>query len=121
MATRSTAARKKVARVLKTAAKKASPKKAATAVKTAAKKVVASAKKAAAKRAAPPVRKEGDTSPLKLPPIVESTTSSGLQVLAAQRGPLPLVAIRLTIRAGSATDPKDKQGIADFTSRLLRR
>ncbi len=126
MATRSTAARKKVARVLKTAVKKASAqkvtaKKAAGAVKTAAKKVVASAKKAAAKRAAPPVRKEGDTSPLKLPPIVERTLPSGLQVLAAERGPLPLVAIRLTIRAGSATDPQGKHGIADFTSRLLRR
>lgn len=120
MATRSTAARKKVARALKTAVKKASPKKAAKkairVVKTSVKVVTTKAVKKAALRGT-----TANTSPLKLPPIVESTTSSGLQVLAAERGPLPLVAIRLTLRAGSATDPKDKLGIADFTSRLLRR
>jgi zinc protease len=42
-------------------------------------------------------------------------------VLAAERGPLPLVAARLIIRAGSAADPADKHGLADFTARLLRR
>ncbi len=56
-----------------------------------------------------------------LPPIHESTTSSGLQVLAAQRGPLPLVAARLVLRVGSAMDPADKHGLADFTARLMRR
>jgi zinc protease len=56
-----------------------------------------------------------------LPPLHESTTSSGLKVLAAERGPLPLVAMRLVIRAGSAVDPADKHGLADFTARLLRR
>jgi zinc protease len=61
------------------------------------------------------------TVPLTLPAIHESTTSSGLKVLAAERGPLPLVAARLVIRAGSSTDPKDKHGLADFTARLLRR
>jgi zinc protease len=61
------------------------------------------------------------TGELKLPTIHESTTSSGLKVLAAERGPLPLVVARLIIRAGSATDPADKHGLADFTARLLRR
>jgi zinc protease len=61
------------------------------------------------------------TVPLTLPAIHESTTSSGLKVLAAERGPLPLVAARLVIRAGSATDPAGKHGLADFTARLLRR
>lgn len=58
---------------------------------------------------------------LRLPPIEESVTSSGLTVLAARRGPLPLVAIRLVIQAGSAHDPAGKFGLADFTARLLRR
>ncbi|HEX8536763.1 MAG TPA: insulinase family protein, partial [Cystobacter sp.] len=61
------------------------------------------------------------TGALMLPALHESTTSSGLKVLAAERGPLPLVAMRLVIRAGSALDPKDKHGLADFTARLMRR
>ncbi len=70
-----------------------------------------------------PVSKKPTPAPgaLTLPAVHESTTSSGLQVLAAQRGPLPLVAARLVIRAGSAQDPAGKHGRADFTARLLRR
>ncbi|MBN1205038.1 MAG: insulinase family protein [Myxococcaceae bacterium] len=82
----------------------------------------AAPKKAAASRsrAAAP-KKSAASRPLKLPEVSESTTSSGLQVIAAERGPLPLVSMRLVLRAGSATDPKDKAGLADFTVRLLRR
>jgi zinc protease len=58
---------------------------------------------------------------VQLPPSVQFTTSSGLRVIAAQRGPLPLVSIRLSVRAGSALDPSGKRGISDFTARLLRR
>jgi zinc protease len=86
------------------------------------KKAVASRatlKKAVASRA--PEKKTAASHPLKLPVVTESTTSSGLQVLAAERGPLPLVSMRLVLPAGSATDPKDKHGLADFTVRLLRR
>jgi zinc protease len=61
------------------------------------------------------------TGALTLPPVTEMTTSSGLRVLAAERGPLPLVAVRLVIRAGSSTDPADKHGLADFAARLMRR
>ncbi|MGZ3459047.1 MAG: M16 family metallopeptidase, partial [Archangium sp.] len=86
------------------------------------KKKAAPAKKAAPMKKAAPVKKAApSTGALQLPPIHESTTSSGLQVLAAERGPLPLVAARLIIRSGSATDPADKHGLADFTARLLRR
>jgi zinc protease len=68
------------------------------------------------------LRSKGAASrPLKLPPTTETTTSSGVQVLTAERGPLPLVSMRLVLHAGSATDPKDKHGLADFTARLLRR
>jgi zinc protease len=66
-------------------------------------------------------KKAAASRPLTLPAVTESTTSSGLTVLAAERGPLPLVSMRLVLRAGSATDPKDKHGLADFTVRLLRR
>jgi zinc protease len=66
-------------------------------------------------------KKAAASRPLTLPTVTESTTSSGLTVLAAERGPLPLVSMRLVLRAGSATDPKDKHGLADFTVRLLRR
>jgi zinc protease len=70
----------------------------------------------------PAAAKKGAASrPLKLPTATETTTSSGLQVLAAERGPLPLVSMRLVLRAGGVTDPKDKHGLADFTVRLLRR
>lgn len=70
-----------------------------------------------------PAKKEKSAAsrPLTLPAVSESTTSSGLQVLAAERGPLPLVSMRLVLRAGGSTDPKDKHGLADFTVRLLRR
>ncbi|MBZ4397497.1 pitrilysin family protein [Myxococcus sp. AS-1-15] len=58
---------------------------------------------------------------LVFPTLHESTTSSGLKVIAAERGPLPLVSMRLVIRAGSSTDPEGKHGIADFAGQLLRR
>ncbi|NMO23014.1 insulinase family protein [Pyxidicoccus fallax] len=86
------------------------------AIKRATRKVAASA------RTASPARKEAtSTGALKLPTLHESTTSSGLKVIAAERGPLPLVSVRLILRAGSATDPDGKHGLADFTARLLRR
>jgi zinc protease len=72
-------------------------------------------------RAAPKKEKTASSRPLKLPDVTETSTSSGLKVLTAERGPLPLVSMRLVLRAGSATDPKDKEGLADFTVRLLRR
>jgi len=56
-----------------------------------------------------------------LPPLHTSTTSQGMRVLVLPRGPLPLVSVRLVIEAGSAHDPSGKEGLADFTARLLRR
>ena len=78
------------------------------------------APKSAPKSAAP---KSGAaaTGALKLPPLHESTTSTGLKVIAAERGPLPLVSVRLVMRAGAVWDPPGKDGLADFTARLLRR
>jgi len=56
-----------------------------------------------------------------LPEVAEFETSGGLKVLFAERGPLPLVALQLWLPAGSAADPKRKDGLADFTASLLRR
>jgi zinc protease len=86
------------------------------ALQRATRKAPASRRTATPSRAAAP-----STGALKLPALHESTTSSGLKVLAAERGPLPLVSMRLVLRAGSATDPEGKHGLADFTARLLRR
>jgi zinc protease len=76
-----------------------------------------------APRSRVPTKKEKTAAsrPLRLPSVTETVTSTGLTVLAAERGPLPLVSLRLVMRAGSTTDPKDKHGLADFTVRLLRR
>lgn len=57
----------------------------------------------------------------KLPRRHEAETSQGLKVLVLPRGPLPLVTLRLVLQAGSAHDPLGKEGLSDFTSRLLRR
>ena len=82
------------------------------------KKVAAKAAKAVKK-----VARKAEPAPaaVTLPALHESTTSSGLKVLAARRGVLPLVAMRLVIRAGSSVDPADKHGLSDFTARLMRR
>ncbi|HMK72833.1 MAG TPA: pitrilysin family protein [Myxococcaceae bacterium] len=56
-----------------------------------------------------------------LPPRSGFTTADGLEVVAARRGRIPLVSVRLVIQGGSAADPPDRAGLADFTVRLLRR
>ena len=58
---------------------------------------------------------------LVLPPIEEAILPGGLTVLSARRPELPLVSIRLLLQAGSAVDPPDRHGLADFTLCLLRR
>lgn len=59
--------------------------------------------------------------PLHLPPHERRTLANGLRLHLIPRGPLPLVAVRLVVRAGSAFDPKGRLGVADFAARLLRR
>ncbi len=59
--------------------------------------------------------------PLKLPKHQTIVLPNGLTVHLVPRGPLPLVAVRLVIRAGSAFDPRGKLGVGDFAARLFRR
>lgn len=60
-------------------------------------------------------------SEIRLPPVHETRTSTGLTVLTSPRGPLPLVAMRLNILGGSAADPVGQEGLSDFTISLCRR
>lgn len=48
-------------------------------------------------------------------------TPGGMSVTVAPRGRIPLVAVRLVLESGAAADPAKKEGLADFTMRLLRR
>jgi zinc protease len=70
-------------------------------------------------------KKKGETTtglrPLKLPEHQVRVLSNGLTVHLVPRGPLPLVAVRLVIRGGSAFDPVGKLGVGDFAARLFRR
>lgn len=59
--------------------------------------------------------------PLQIPAHEVTTLSNGLVVHLIPRGPLPLVAVRLVTRAGSAFDPLGLHGVADFAARLSRR
>jgi zinc protease len=56
-----------------------------------------------------------------LPARASFTTADGLDVEVARRGRVPLVAIRLVVQCGSARDPRQRLGLADFTVRLMRR
>jgi zinc protease len=62
-----------------------------------------------------------DEAQLRLPETVEASLANGMSVVAAERHALPLVAVRLEIWAGAAFDPRDRDGLVDFTGQLLRR
>jgi zinc protease len=57
---------------------------------------------------------------VKLPPITEDTLANGLVVVTVENHELPTLEIQLIVRAGSSYDPAGKEGLADFTSSLLR-
>jgi zinc protease len=57
---------------------------------------------------------------IRLPPLLRERLPNGLEVIIAERRALPLVTIRLALRAGSSHDPAAMPGLAAFTARLLR-
>lgn len=59
--------------------------------------------------------------PFRLPEREKRSLPNGLDVYLLPRGPLPLVAARLVVRAGSAFDAPGRFGLADFGARLFRR
>ncbi|MCP3099389.1 insulinase family protein [Myxococcus sp. K15C18031901] len=102
------------------ASRKSRPQKSA-APRRAAKAPASARKKSASRKPASAPRASAASRALTFPTLHDSVTSSGLKVVAAERGPLPMVSMRLVLRAGSANDPAGKHGLADFTARLLRR
>ena len=57
--------------------------------------------------------------PLQLPPYTRATLKNGLTVLVMPSRRLPLVEFRLVARAGAASDPAGKEGLASLLSDLL--
>ena len=56
---------------------------------------------------------------IKFPPYDIQTLPNGLQVVAILHHEQPAVTMRLLVRAGSASDPKDKLGLARLAAALL--
>jgi zinc protease len=56
---------------------------------------------------------------VKFPPYEIRTLPNGLQVVAIQHHEQPIVTLRMLIRAGAASDPARKQGVAVLTAALL--
>jgi len=56
---------------------------------------------------------------VKFPPYEIRTLPNGMQVVVVEHHEQPIVTLRLLIRAGAASDPAKKQGVAVLTSALL--
>jgi len=56
-----------------------------------------------------------------IPPPARTVLKNGLVVLAVERHDVPLVQLRLMVRAGSSFDPAGKGGTAALCARLLKR
>jgi zinc protease len=57
----------------------------------------------------------------KFPPIVTTKLKNGLEVVTLESHELPTVAFALVLRSGSAQEPGDLAGLADFTGEMLKR
>jgi zinc protease len=57
---------------------------------------------------------------IKLPPITEKTLDNGLQLVIVENHELPIVTMRMIIKAGSSANPSGKAGLANLTAGLLR-
>jgi zinc protease len=57
---------------------------------------------------------------VKLPPITEKTMANGLQVVVVENHELPIVTMRVVIKAGSVNNPSGQAGLANLTAGLLR-
>jgi len=68
-------------------------------------------------RAQPP--KPGPAPGIVTPRVESRTLKNGLTVLLVRRSALPLVALRLVVRAGSYEDPRGKPGVAYMTADML--
>ena len=73
---------------------------------------------AAHTRQAPPV--SGPSREIHFPPIVRSNTPSGLELNTVALHGVPVVNIKLVIKSGSASDPKDLPGTAQLVAEMLK-
>ena len=71
----------------------------------------------AADRSKPPA--PGPVRPLKLPAVVSRTLANGIPVMVATMDEVPVVDISVVVRAGAATDPAGKPGLALLTADML--
>jgi len=55
------------------------------------------------------------------PPVTRERLPSGLEVVVAHRPGVPLVAVRLLLRAGSSLDPAGRFGLASLVASAVRR
>jgi zinc protease len=55
----------------------------------------------------------------KLPKIERRKLSNGLEVLIVEQHEVPVVNMNLIVKTGSAADPQDRAGLANFTSALI--
>jgi len=61
----------------------------------------------------------GPAAPVKLPPIQKRALANGLPVWIVEMPKVPVVQVNLIVRAGAATDPAGKYGLASFTAAML--
>jgi predicted Zn-dependent peptidase len=58
---------------------------------------------------------------VRLPPFTKSTLSNGVVVYLVPKPSVPLVSIRVLVRGGVESEPKDMPGLTGIVSQLLRR
>lgn len=61
----------------------------------------------------------GEPVPLRVPKFSRTELPNGLTVIVSERHDLPIVAVSVALRTGSAADPEGKAGLARLTYQLL--
>ncbi|HKU40552.1 MAG TPA: insulinase family protein, partial [Polyangiales bacterium] len=70
-----------------------------------------------AKQAPPP---SGSARDIHFPPIARANTASGLELNTVSLRGVPVVQVKLVVRTGSAADPADLPGVAQFVAQMLK-
>jgi zinc protease len=73
---------------------------------------------AAPQKETPPA--SGAARDIHFPPIARANTSTGLEVNTVSLRGVPVVQVKLVIRTGSAADPADLPGVAQFVAEMLK-
>jgi zinc protease len=63
----------------------------------------------------------GADKPFRAPDVRSAKLENGMEVFVVERSELPKVAVQLVTRAGSVSDPGAKAGLANMTTRVMRR